>query len=180
MFGHVRDTEHEEARGAMPSKRRLRPPGSSLFPQLVLLSAGVGGLWLSRHLAVRAGSDGGSIVLSTAIVVVAALAAAGWGTRLMVVSAFSDMRRVFRSRHLLACGGILLGAGAVAALPVATSRPFQRLFSYGHITGEEVSDIGGLSGTVLCVIGAVVSTIGAWDAFQDERHWYRSLDVLEK
>ncbi len=161
----------------MPIERRIRPPGSSSFWQLALLSTGVGGLWLSHHLAGSGESDRGSVLLSTAIVVVAALTAGAWGVHLMVVSAFSDMRRVFRSRHLLTCGGILFAAGAAAALPVATSRPFHSVVAHGRITGEEVADVGSLTGTVVCAVGAIVTAMGAWDAFHDERHWHRSLHI---
>lgn len=161
----------------MPIDRRIRPPGSSSFWQLTLLVVGVGGIWMSHQLAGSTDSDRGSIVASTAIVVVAALIALGRGTQLMVASASSDMRRVFRARHLLGCGAILFGAAAVAVLPVAIGPPFGSLFAHGRITGEEVADLGSMSGAVLCAVGAVVAAIGAWDSFQDERHWHRSLGI---
>jgi len=161
----------------MPIERRLQHTASSSFWQLALLTAGVGGLWMSHTLAGSAERNPGSVLLPTVIVVLAALAALGRGTQLMVVSGFSDMRRVFRSRHLLACGGMLFAAGALVALPIATGRPFRSVFAHGRITGGEVADIGSMSGTVLCAVGAIVAAVGAWDSFQDERHWHRSLGI---
>jgi len=161
----------------MPIERRMQPHGSSSFWQLALLSAGVGGLWMSHQLAGSAGGDRGSVLLPTAIVVVVALASVGRGTHLMVDSASSDLRRVFRSRHLLGCGGILFAAAAIAALPVATSQPFRSVFAHGRITAGEVADIGSVSATVFCAVGAIAAAVGAWDAFHDERHWHRSLGI---
>ena len=148
--------------------------------QLSLLTAGVCGLWLAHHVPASIDVAGRRSTISTAAVVAVAMVALGRGTQVSVARAFSDLHRVFRSRHLLAWTATLSIAGILAVLPVATTRPFSHLFAYGQITGEELADVGSLAGAMICTVAAIVTAIGSWDASHDERHWYRSLDVGER
>jgi hypothetical protein len=144
--------------------------------QLAQASTGLVGLWLSHRIA-RWGDDNTSsrnVALVTAALVGASLAAVGRSTQIMVTSAFSDSYRVFRSGHLLACSVVLFAGSAFAASSVV-HEPFARLLSYGQITGEEIADVGTMVAVAICTVGAVVTAVGAWDCFQDERHWHRSL-----
>ena len=159
----------------MPIEHRIRTSERTAFRQLRLLAAGVCGLWLAHQ--VPRLIDGGvrSATIATAVVVAVALGAVGRGTQTAVATAFSDLHRVFRSRHLLACTALLSIAGILVVLPVATTRPFGHLFAHGQITGEELADVGSLTGAVICAVAAIVTAVGAWDASHDERHWHRSL-----
>ena len=42
--------------------------------------------------------------------------------------------------------------------------PFDRLLSHGRITGGEVGDIGSIIAVAICTVGAIVTSLGAWDA----------------
>lgn len=143
--------------------------------QLALVGASLVGLWLSHHIG-RFGTDSSSrnVLLGTAAVVGVSLAGLGRAAHVIVTSAFSDSHRVFRSRHLLACSFVLFAAAVFAAV-LAISDPFARVLSHGRITAEEVADVGSLVAFAICSVTAVVTAIGSWDAFHDERHWYRSL-----
>lgn len=143
--------------------------------QLALVGAGLVGLWLAHQIS-RFGVDSSSsnVVLGTALVVGVSLACLGRAAQVIVTSAFSDSYRVFRSRHLLACS-LVLFAAAVLAAASAVGEPFARVLSHGRITAEEVADVGAMAAVAICMVSAVVTSVGAWDAFQDERYWYRSL-----
>jgi len=159
----------------MPIEHRIRTPEHSALRQVSLLAAGVCGLWLAHQVPRLIDGAGRSSTIPTAVLVAVALVAVGRATQTGVAAAFSDLHRVFRSRHLLACAGILSIAGILAVLPVATTRPFGKLFAHGQITGEELADVGSLTGTVICTVAAIVTAVGAWDASHDERHWHRSV-----
>ena len=164
----------------MPIEHRTRLPERSSFRQLSLLTAGVCGLWLVHHLPASIDVAGRSATISTAVVVAVAVAAIGRGTQVSVTRGFSDLHRVFRSRHLLACAAVLSVAGFLAVLPAATTRPFSHLFAYGQITGEELADVGSLTGAMICTVAAIVTAVGSWDASHDERHWHRSLGAGDR
>jgi hypothetical protein len=160
----------------MSTKSSNRLSGKQYFwLQLALLSAGLLGLWLSHQIA-GWGEDISTrnIALGTAAVVGFSLAALGRAAQVIVTSAFSDSYRVFLSRHLLACSLVLFTGATFAAGP-AVHEPFDRLLSHGRITGGEIADVGSMIAVTICTVGAVVTSMGAWDAFHDERHWYRSL-----
>ena len=114
------------------------------------------------------------MALGTAAVVGIPLATLGRAAQVIVTSAFSDSCRVFHSRHLLACSLVLFTGAAFAAAP-AVRDPFDRLLSHGRITGGEIADAGSMIAVTICTVGAVVTSMGAWDAFHDERHWHRAL-----
>jgi len=163
----------------MSTESRNRLSGKQYFwLQLALLSAGVLGLWLSHQIA-RWGDDTStrSLTLGTAAVVAISLAMIGRAAQVIVNSAFSDSYRVFRSRHLLACSVLLFAGAALAVSPLLIHEPFDRLFAHGQVTGGEVGDIGSMLAVTICTVGAIVTSLGAWDALHDERHWYRSLHV---
>jgi len=163
----------------MPTEHRIRTPGRTAFRQLSLLTAGVCGLWLAHQVPRLLDGPGRNAMISTAAIVTVALAAVGRGTQRSVATAFSDLHRVFRSRHLVTCTAVLAVAAVFAVLPVATTRPFGQLFSHGRITGEELADVGSLAGVVVCAVAAITAAVGAWDASHDERHWHRSLGLRE-
>jgi len=137
--------------------------------QLALLVAGIVGLRLSHQVATM-----GSATRWTAALVAGSLIAVARSTYVIVASAFSDAYRVFRFRHLLACGA-LLGSAAVVVGSLVMHGQFDRLLAHGRITGEDIADLGSVVATFACVFGAVCASVGAWDALHEERHWDRSL-----
>lgn len=143
--------------------------------QLGLAIAGLLGLWLSHQIAGWGDNNSShSVALGTAAVVGISLAIVTRSAQVIVTSAFSDACRVFHSRHLLACS-LVLFAGAAFAAGLAVHEPFAQVLSHGRITGGEIADVGSMIAVAICTVGAVVTSVGAWDAFRDERHWYRSL-----
>jgi hypothetical protein len=160
----------------MPSSSSNRLSGKHYFwLYLGLASAGLTGLRLSHQIAGWSeGPSSRSMALETAAAVAVSLAILCRATLVIVTSAFSDKYRVFHSRHLFACS-LVLFAGAAFAVGPAVHEPFARLFSHGRITGGEIADIGSTVAAAICTVGAVVTAMGAWDAFGDERHWQRSV-----
>ena len=159
---------------SMESRNRLS--GKQYFwLQLALLTVGLIGLWLSHQIA-GWGEDNSSrnMALGTAAVVAVSLATLGRAAQVIVTSAFSDSYRVFLSRHLVACSLVLFTGAAFAAGP-AVHEPFDRLLAHGQITGGEIADVGSMIAVTICTVGAVVTSMGTWDAIHNERHWYRSL-----
>lgn len=143
--------------------------------QLVHLGAGIFGLWLAHQIAMSGEATRRSVTLWTAGLVAVSLAMVGRAVRIIVNSAFSDSHRVFHCRHLVACSLVLFAGAALVIGPLLVHEPFERLVAHGRITAGEVADIASLLAATMCTVGAVVTSLGAWDARHDERHWYRSV-----
>lgn len=148
----------------------------SFWLQLVLLSTGIAGLWLSHRSATWYGdSSTRNAVLQTSAIVLVSLAVVARTTQVIVTSAHSDAYRVFRARHLLTCGAVLLGTAILLTGSLILREPLGRLLSRGRVTGGDIADVATGAAAVVCGVGAVVALVGAWDAAREERHWYRSL-----
>jgi hypothetical protein len=55
--------------------------------------------------------------------------------------------------------------------------PFDTLFAHGRITGEDIVDTAAVVAAVVCMVGAGVASIGAWDRMHEERNWHRTLHL---
>jgi hypothetical protein len=149
--------------------------------QLATLGAGIGVLVVA-HTITRRMNDAVTGATATTVIVLLllvplALAAVARSTSVIVTSGHSDAYRIFRSRHLFGVGALLLTVGATIAAATVVHDPFGKLLAYGRITGENIVDVGILAAAVICIVGAGVAFIGAWDRLNTERHWHRSLHL---
>jgi hypothetical protein len=147
---------------------------------LAALGAGLGALVAAHPVARRLDDSSTSDTFATSVVVfvvAGAFAVAARSVQVIVNSAFSDAYRVFRSRHLFACGVLLLAAAAIAAGAVIVHDPFVELFAHGQITGEDIVDVATAFAVLVCAVGAGVALTGAWDTWRDERNWHLTLHL---
>ena len=146
-------------------------PRWSVLLHLAMLGVGVAGLWVSQRIA-TVDPAVGSASLWTSLVSIASLSALARGVYITVSSGSSEFFRVFRSRHLVLVGLILLAASVVLTMLVVLDDPFGRFFAHGRITSSDLADLAGALGAMVCGLGAIVSFTGAWEAHQAERRWY--------
>lgn len=158
----------------MSSEPRIQLSGTNYFwLQASILIAGVAGVWISHQIGTWYDASAPGVTVTVFAVAACSIGAIGRATKIIVDSAFSDSCRVFRSRHLLACGALLFVGATAVAIPLIAKEPFDELFAHGAITSGEIADLGSACAIVICTIGAVVAATGAWDVLRDERHWYR-------
>jgi len=153
-------------------------PTRYFWIQLVALGAGLGGLCLAHLVAQRLADSGGGTTFTRAMTMLLVTASLGVVIRavyVIVTAAFSEAHRVFRTRHLMACGALLFVAAAVAAGALIAWGPFDTLFAHGRFTGEDIVEMAAVVATVVCMVGAGAASIGAWDMMQEERNWHRTL-----
>lgn len=152
-------------------------PTRYFWLQLAALGAGLGVLFLAARVTSQLDDSGGATFSTAVVMLVAsiALAVVGRAVYVIVTSAFSDAYRVFRTRHLVVCGAILfvIAVGATGAL--VARGPYEKLFAHGRITGEDIVDTATAVAAVVCMVGAGVASIGAWDRMHEERNWHRTL-----
>lgn len=155
-------------------------PTRYFWLQLTALGAGLGGLFLAHHLTSRLDDSAAGTLLATAVVMLVITTTLGVVARavyVMVTSAFSDAYRVFRTRHLMACTAVLSGVAIVEAGVVFWRGPFDTLVAHGRITPGDLVDAATVVAAVVCMVGAGVASIGAWDRLHEERNWHRTLHV---
>ncbi len=153
------------------------------WSRLATLSAAIGALVVAHPVAHRLDDSAASDTFATSMVVVVvalALAVAARSVQVIVNSALSDAHRVFRSRHLFACGVLLLAAAALTAGAVIVHDPFVELFAHGRISGEDIVDVGSACAALVCAVGAGVALAGAWDTRRDERTWHLTLHLRSR
>jgi hypothetical protein len=158
----------------------LRSPTRYFWLQLVALVAGLASLLLAHHLTRQLdGSTAGSTFATVVVMLVVTLSlAVVWrAVHVIVTSAFSDAYRVFRSRHLLACGALLSFVAAAEAAALIRRGPFGKFFAHGRITGEVIVDVATVVAAVVCLVGAGVALTGAWERMHEERDWHRTLHL---
>ena len=161
----------------------LRSPTSYFWPQLAALAAGLGALFLAHHVTRRLDDSAAGTTFTTAVLILVislSLAVIWRAVHVIVTSAFSDAYRVFRSRHLLACGGLLLFVAAAEAGTVIQRGPFDKFFAHGRITGEVIVDVATVVAALVCMVGAGVALTGAWDRRYEERNWHRTLHLYSR
>jgi hypothetical protein len=136
--------------------------------------AGITGLALARAVAGRlhqptsARSElwiGGLVLASTIGLAV--------GVALVVASAGSSLRSVFRSRRLWRVGVLLVSGGLAVAAMILVRHPFPELFAHGAVTAVEIADAGAVAGGIALLAGGAVALVEAGRARDAERHWYR-------
>lgn len=140
--------------------------------QLAQLALGVAAIWLGYEIATWARDpDTVRVRLWTAVVVVFGLYHVGRAVSRFVVSVSSRQGRVFRYRHLAACGVFLL-AVVVALVSVLLVRgPFDSVLSHGSITGRDIADLGFMAAAGFCLFGAITAFIAAVAEFRSEHAW---------
>lgn len=123
-------------------------------------------------------ADGTAFATAVSILVVAAtLGIVARAVYVIVTSAFSDSYRVFRARHLTLCTVLLFAVAAGQAGMVFWRGPFDTLFAYGRIAPGDLVDAATVIAAVVCMVGAGVASIGAWDRMHEERNWHRTLHL---
>ena len=158
----------------------MRSPTSYFWLQLAALGAGLGVLFLAQDLTRRLDGSDARDNFGTPMVVLVVTVALGviWrSVHVIVTSAFSDAYRVFRSRHLLACGALLLSVAAAEAGALIWRGPFDKFFAHGRITGEVIVEVSTVVAALVCMVGAGVALSGAWDHMHEERDWHRTLQL---
>jgi len=153
-------------------------PTRYFWIQLAALGAGLGGLCLAHLVAQRLADSGSGSTFTRAMTMLLVAASLGVVVRavyVIVTSAFSDAHRVFRTRHLMACGALLFVAAACAVGALVAWGPFDTLFAHGSFTGEDIVEMAAVVATVVCMVGAGAASIGAWDMMHEERNWHRTL-----
>jgi hypothetical protein len=111
------------------------------------------------------------------LVAATSLAVVGRAVYVIVTSAFSDAYRIFRTRHLLVCAGLLFGVAASEAGLLIWRGPFERFFANGRITGEVIVEVTTVMAALVCMVGAGVALTGAWERRHIERNWHRTLHL---
>jgi uncharacterized membrane protein YidH (DUF202 family) len=152
-------------------------PTRYFWLQLAALGAGLGALFLAHDVAQRQRDLAAGATFSTAVVVFVvstSLAVIGRAVYVIVTSAFSDVYRVFRTRHLVACAVLLCIVAVVVVGALIARGPFEKLFAHGGITGADIIDVATSVAALVCMIGGGVATIGAWDRMHEERNWSRA------
>lgn len=155
-------------------------PTRYFWLQLAALGAGLGALFLAHYVTRQLDDSAAGATFSTAVVMLVvstALAVVGRAVYVIVTTAFSDAHRVFRTRHLVVCGTLLFVVAAGASGALVARGPFEKLFAHGRITGEDIIDIATVLAAVVCMVGAGVASIGAWDRMHEERNWHRTLHL---
>jgi hypothetical protein len=147
---------------------------------LAALGVGLASLLFAHELLRTFDESGAGAAFSTAVVLAWTLGASAVVARavhVIVTSAFSDSRRVFQTRHLLVCAAVLFVAAASTIAALVVREPFGKLLAHGTITGHDVIDVAIALAATVCMIGAGVAAIGAWDRSHEERNWHHTLHV---
>ena len=115
-----------------------------------------------------------SVRLWTSAVVVFGLVQIARAVSRFVVSVSSRQARVFRWRHLTACGACLLTVGIVLVTLLLVRGPLSAVLSHGRITGGDIADVGFVIAAGICSVGAVVALIASVAEFRAEHAWSHS------
>jgi hypothetical protein len=116
-------------------------------------------------------------IVWTSLLVIASLALMGrtaWG---LVAALQSRRYHVFCGRRLLMCGLSLSALGVLLVAFLVIDDPFYELASRGQITTGVLVGLGCLVSAFLCLAGAGIALVSSWDAFDEERHWGRTIGV---
>ena len=110
-------------------------------------------------------------MLSTALLVVASLAVLGFATWSLVSAAESRWLHVFCGRRVFVCGVLVWTMSALFIASMIRRDLFQELASSGRITAGAIVDSGFVLAAVICMTGAGVAFLAAYDAYRHERTW---------
>ncbi len=158
-------------------------PTRYFWLQLIALAAGLGTLLLAQRVTGRLDDSTASTTFTTvAVMLVAAgsVAVVARAVYVIVTSAFSDAYRVFRTRHLLVCGSLLLAVAASEAGLLLWRGPFDSFFAHGRITGEVIIEVATVMAALVCMVGSGVALTGAWERRHVERNWHRTLHLYSR
>lgn len=141
--------------------------------------AGAIALLAGAHgVAAWSGDPGGRTpTFATLAIVAASLATLSWSAWRLVESNLSPWRPVFRGRRVTLCAGVLALVAALLVASLVVRDPFQSFFMSGRITAHELVDVACILGAIVSLTLASAAAKDAWDAFEDERHWGRSLGI---
>jgi hypothetical protein len=155
-------------------------PTRYFWLQLTALAAGLGALFVAHDVTRRLDdSTAGTTFVTMAVILTVAvsLAIVGRAVYVIVTAAFSDAYRIFRTRHLLFCGTLLLVVAATEAGWLIWRGPFDKFFAHGRITGEVIVEVATVMAALVCMVGAGVALTGAWERRHVERNWHRTLHL---
>ena len=158
-------------------------PTRYFWLQLASLGAGLGAMFVAHHVTRQLDDPAAGTPFATMVAILVTTATLGVVARavyVIVTSAFSDAYRVFRSRHLMACTTMLFAIAVVEAGVVFWRGPFDTLVAYGRITPGDLVDAASVVAAVVCMVGAGVASIGAWDRMHEERNWHRTLHLYSR
>jgi hypothetical protein len=143
--------------------------------QLFLLVIGVVSIWLGHEVATWASDPSTtSVRLCTAAVVVFGLIQVARSISQFAASVSSRQARVFRWRHLAACGLFLLSVAVALIISLLVWDPLSSLLSRGRITGDDIADVGFALAAGLCLAGAIIAFIAAAAEHRSEQDWKHS------
>lgn len=155
-------------------------PTRYFWLQLVALAAGLGGMFIAHRVSGRLDESVAGTPFVTIVALLVVIATVGIVARavyVIVTSAFSDAHRVFRARHLMACTTMLFLVAVVETGLVFWRGPFNALLAYGRITPADLVDAATVVAAVVCLVGAGIASIGAWDRMHEERNWHLTLHL---
>jgi hypothetical protein len=148
---------------------------SERLRQLMQLVLGVACILLGHEIATWARDPGAtSVLLWTLAVVVFGLFQIGRAVYRFVESVSSRQARVFRCRHLAACGVVLLGAVVTLVTMVLVRGPMHSVLSHGSIAGADIADVGFVFAAGFCLVGTVTAFLAAVAEFRAEHAWRHS------
>jgi len=164
-----------ESPAAWPEVERLEPRTNRLG-QSGVLALGVLGLWAMHDIAQWPIDPSTSRVLLWCLAgTVIALGMIAKAVTSFIRSIERGQDRIFRSRHLLGCGLVQLGASAVLSLSLVNRDPFPGLLAHGRVTGADIVDLGYVVAAGACLFGALTALMAARAAHQVERRWHHYL-----
>ena len=134
-----------------------------------LLAAAAAGLWISHGIATWSNDPAtGTAMLSASLLVVASLGALSVGVSGLVSAAGSRWLHVFCGRRVFVCGALVSTIAVIFVASIVRRDPFQELASSGRITAGEIVDGGVVLAALMCVTGAGMAFLGAWDAYRHD------------
>lgn len=147
-------------------------PRSERWHQLAQLAVGVGAIWLGHETASWASDPAKpSVRLWTLAVVVFGVIQVGRAMSRFFLSVSSRQARIFRCRHLAACGVCLLVVVVALTSSLLARGPLLGVLSHGSITGTDIADVGFVLAAGLCLVGAITAFIAAFEHFRSQRAW---------
>lgn len=143
--------------------------------QSFLLALGVASLWLGHEVATWASDPSmTSVRICTAAIIVFGLIQVARSISQFAASVSSRQARVFRWRHLAACGVGLLSVAVALVTSLLVANPFGNLLARGRITGDDIAHVGIAFAGGFCLAGAAIAFIAATAEYRSERDWKRA------
>jgi lysylphosphatidylglycerol synthetase-like protein (DUF2156 family) len=106
-----------------------------------------------------------------AVATAAAVASVLTGCVLLVGSAGSTRRTVFRFRRLATVATAIAVVASYSVVRMMIRPPFAHLIVRGQLATSDVADLGCLAVALICLTLAAVGLSETWIAYREERRW---------